>query len=97
MKQYPTQIQDIKTILQWLVCSLESLAASQLAKIAAICPEDTLIDLDGVATDPENVVEPISQLIVLERNGACRQETIVHFNHFSVEEYLALTTLLPIH
>ena len=85
LKQYPTCIGDIKTTLEWLAASAVPLTASQLAEIVAISPEDTTLDFDGVSTDPEDVIEPISQLVILEPNSF---GTIVQFAHFSVAEYL---------
>ncbi|EKD17225.1 uncharacterized protein L3040_008869 [Drepanopeziza brunnea f. sp. 'multigermtubi'] len=85
LEQYPTQVQDIKRILQWLVCCAEPLTASELAEIVAIGPEDKSLDLDGVPIDHEDVTEPISQLIALEHEGG---DVIVQFSHFSIQEYL---------
>ena len=85
LEQYPAQIRDIRAILQWLVCSVEVLSAAQLAEAVAIFPEDDTLDFDAVSTDPEDVVEPISQLVLLERH---ENETTVQLNHFSVEEFL---------
>ena len=85
LKRHAVDIDEIKTTLQWLVASVTPLTASQLAEIVAISPEDTSLDFDGVSTDAEDVVEPISQLVILERY---LDDTIVRFSHFSVEEYL---------
>lgn len=85
LERYPLSIDDTKTILQWLVASESSLTAAQLAEIVAISPEDTSLDFDGVSTDPEDVIEPISHLVSLERY---LKDTIVQFCHFSVKEYL---------
>jgi len=85
LEHYPAQIQDIRVILQWLVCSVEVLSAAQLAEAVAIFPEDDTLDFDAVSTDPEDVVEPISQLVLLERH---ENGTTVQLNHFSVEEFL---------
>jgi hypothetical protein len=85
LRRHAVDIDEIKTTLQWLVASVTPLTASQLAEIVAISPEDTSFDFDGVATDAEDVVEPISQLVILE---PYLDDTIVRFSHFSVEEYL---------
>jgi hypothetical protein len=82
---YAINIDEIKTTLQWLIASVTPLAASQLAEIVAISPEDTSLEFDGVPTDPEDVVEPVSQLVIVERY---LEDTIVRFSHFSVKEYL---------
>lgn len=85
LKRHAVDIDEIKATLQLLVASVTPLTASQLAEIVAISPDDTSLDFDGVATDAEDVVEPISQLVILE---PYLDDTIVRFSHFSVEEYL---------
>jgi len=85
LKRYPKSIADVKTILQWLAASITPLTAAQLAEIVAIAPEDTTLDLDGVSTRHEDVVEPILQLLVLHRHSG---GTVVQFSHFSVAEFL---------
>lgn len=87
LKRHAPYVDEIKMTLQSLVASVSPLSAAQLAEIVAISPEDTSLDFDGIATDAEDVVEPISQLVILERYY---KDTIVRFSHFSVEEYLCL-------
>jgi len=85
LRQHPNGIEGIKTTLHWMVASVAPLTAAQLAEILAISPEDTTLDFDGVSTDPDDVAEPSSQLVVLDRHS---NGTFVQFSHFSVTEYL---------
>lgn len=85
LRRHPSGIDRIKTTLQWIVVSATPLTAPQLAEILATSPEDATLDFDGVFTDPDDVIEPVSQLVVLERY---LNHTVVQFSHFSVTEYL---------
>jgi hypothetical protein len=84
VKQHPSRLAEIKTMLQWLVASLYPLAAQQLAEIVAISPEDSSLDLDGVCTDPDDAVEPISELVLFESHSS---GIVVRLCHFTVREY----------
>ncbi|KAF2816739.1 uncharacterized protein BDZ99DRAFT_492706 [Mytilinidion resinicola] len=85
--RYPGRLQDIKTLLQWLVASEELMSISSLSEVIAVRPGDTSLDVDAVPTDPNDILEPIWQLLVIEHlHGDA--EPRVRFLHFSIREYL---------
>lgn len=88
LRRHPTGIKGIKTTLHWMVASVAPLTAAQLAEILAISPEDTTLDFDGVSTDPDDVVEPSSQLVVLDHQ---LNDTFVRFSHFLRDRIPVLT------
>jgi hypothetical protein len=85
MSQYPKLTSIIKTILEWLVVSFEPLTASQLSEVIAIAPNDESLDFDAIYTDPDDVIEPIAQLVVLDQQAG---EMVVQLCHLSLAEYL---------
>jgi hypothetical protein len=89
--RFPLEINRIKTMLEWLVLGHTLMTASQLAEIVAIGPEDTALSFDRVATDPEDVIHVMSQLIITERN---RLTTVIKLAHYSIEEFLCSEVIL---
>ena len=85
LKDYPSEFAEIKTILQWLVASVRPLSTSELAEVISFSPGDTFLDFDAVSTDPEAILEPLSQLITIEPSSDC---PIVRLSHFSIQEFL---------
>jgi ankyrin repeat protein len=86
MQQYPDRLDEIKSMLQWLVASESAVSTAQLAEAVAISRDDTALDFDRVYTDSDDVVEPISQLVLFDTSVP--GETVVKLCHFSLEEYL---------
>jgi hypothetical protein len=95
--QYPENIEEIKTILQWLIGSRVPLTLNQLAEAVSIRPNDKSLDRDGIATDPMDLAALCGSLVTVhnqETNLSRRDdlrgaETIlINLSHASVEEYL---------
>ncbi|KAA6408778.1 MAG: hypothetical protein FRX48_07121 [Lasallia pustulata] len=81
----PEKVEEVKTILQWLVESVAPMTLHELAEAISIEPNDTELDPDGIATDPEDLVAMCRSLVVLDRSI---DPPIARLAHFSVEEYL---------
>jgi hypothetical protein len=91
LAEYPNSVQEIKTMLQWLVQSACILSPEQLAETVAIQPSDTRLDLGNIYSDPEDLIEMLSSLVEIDQG---HQPPLVSFAHFSVEEYLVSTGIL---
>ena len=81
----PEKVEEVKTILQWLVESMAPMTLHELAEAISIEPNDTELDPDGITTDPEDLVAMCRSLVVLDRSI---DPPIARLAHFSVEEYL---------
>jgi hypothetical protein len=95
--QRPDEINNIKTVLQWLVGSFVPLTLNELAEAIAIRPTDRRRDESGIATELLDVAAICGSLITLRRqdtsNGIYEDLrgddiTLVSLSHASVEEYL---------
>jgi hypothetical protein len=91
LAEYPNSVQEIKTMLQWLVQSACLLSPEQLAEAVAVQPGDTRLDLGNIYSDPEDLIEMLSSLVQIDRG---HQPPLVSFAHLSVEEYLVSTSIL---
>ena len=67
MAQYPTLIKAIRTILEWLIVSVTPVTSPQLAEVIAISPDDESLDFDAVYTEPDDIIEPVRQLVALDQ------------------------------
>ena len=93
----PDDVEDMKRILQWLVCSMEPLTLEQLAEIVSIRPGDRVLDQSGIATDLMDLAACCGSLVAVHTQetsygqyGDLRgpQVTLITLAHASVEEYL---------
>ena len=80
-------IEEAKRMLLWLAYAEESLTTFMLAEAAAIGEDDTTLDKDAVATDPEDLVSVLGSLVAIEKRQGKRTAK-VGFSHLSVYEYL---------
>lgn len=79
------QAEQVRLILCWLVFAYELLTTTHLAYAISIQPEDTRLDLDNIATDPEDLVALCGSLVTIDRSDT---GVYVNLAHFSLEEYL---------
>ncbi|KAI4613221.1 hypothetical protein J4E83_007633 [Alternaria metachromatica] len=85
--RYPTKIQEVQKLFRCLVAAASPMTARQLAEVLAIEPEEHDLDHDAVATDPYDVLEPVSALVRIEDlNGLI---SVVKLCHYSFQEYLS--------
>lgn len=68
LAEYPNSVQEIKTMLQWLVQSACILSPEQLAEAVAIQPSDTRLDLGNIYSDPEDLIEMLSSLVEIDQD-----------------------------
>ena len=87
----PGRIEELKCIFRWLCGSERVLDLKELAEAVSINPEDTELDLDGIATDPEDLAAFCSSLVTVDRR---HDPPEISFAHYSVEEYLESSRIL---
>lgn len=68
MSSNPDRIEELKFIFRWLIGGECILNLEELAEAVSISPEDRVLDLDGIATDPEDLAAFGSSLVTVERN-----------------------------
>jgi len=80
----------IRTILIWVSTSYSLLTTNEIAEAVSMRPEDTTLDHENVATDPEDLVGLCGSLLRLERVGLAAGDSgpLVGLVHYSAEEYL---------
>ena len=83
--------EELKRIFRWLIGSEYVLNLKELAEAVSINPEDTELDLDGIATDPEDLAAFCSSLVTVDRR---RDTPEISFAHYSVEEFLESPRIL---
>ena len=86
--------QIVKLIFQWLVQSYYSLTLRELAEAVSIQLADTRLNVENVATDPEDLVALCGSLVVVDRTSS---PPLVSLAHYSVEEYLCSTQIAQSH
>ena len=85
--RHPTKIQGVQKLFRCLVTAASPMTARQLAEVLAMEEEESDLDHDAVATDPYDVLEPISTLVRIEDlNGLI---SVVKLCHCSFQEYLS--------
>jgi hypothetical protein len=88
----------MKEVLRWLVAMPVRLTTAQLAEAVSIAPGDTKLDFDGIATNSDDVIAPISQLLSVLRGSAAdgkpEVQSYVQLCHFTVKEYLTGSSIL---
>ena len=87
----PGGIEELKCIFRWLIGSEDMLNLKELAEAVSINAEDTELDLDGIATDPEDLAAFCSSLVTVDRR---RDPPQISFAHYSIEEYLESPRIL---
>ena len=85
--RYPTKIQEVQRLFRCLVAAASPMTARQLAEVLAIEDEENDLDLDAVATDPYDVLEPISALVRIEDLSGLHR--VIKLCHYSFQEYLS--------
>ncbi|KAI4677696.1 uncharacterized protein J4E84_009015 [Alternaria hordeiaustralica] len=85
--RYPTKIQEVQKLFRCLVAAASPMTARQLAEVLAIEPEEHDLDHDAVATDPFDILEPISALVRIEDMDGLI--SVVKLCHYSFQEYLS--------
>jgi hypothetical protein len=85
LSKTPSEAQQVKAVLQWLVGSYDLLTLDQLAEAVSIQVQDTRLDRDMIFTDPEDLVALCRSLAVVDRS---LEPPVVALAHFSVKEYL---------
>ncbi|KFY35817.1 hypothetical protein V494_05576 [Pseudogymnoascus sp. VKM F-4513 (FW-928)] len=92
----PDDIQDIKRILQWLLCSRVPLTLEELAEAISIRPGDETLDESGIATDIMDLAACCGSLVNINTQMTSHgqyedlrgpQVTLITLAHASVEEY----------
>ena len=93
----PTDVDDARTILQWLVYCETPLTLRQVAEIVSIRPGDQNFDESGIATDLLDLAACLGSLVSLYTEDTAAKLypdlrgtrlTILTLAHYSVEEYL---------
>ncbi|MCJ1456462.1 hypothetical protein MMC28_006823 [Mycoblastus sanguinarius] len=92
--KHPSNLALIKNMLQWLIGSAELLKLDQLACAVSVQAQDTKLDLENIATDPEDLVAMCGSLIVIDKSYSA---PLVKLSHFSVWEYLCSDRLAKSH
>jgi len=85
LQKTPAEAEIVRTILKWLFGSYYLLTPSELAEAVSIQPEDTFLDIEMIATDPEDLVALCRSLVVIDRS---HDPPLVSLTHFTVKEYL---------
>ncbi|KAH6878928.1 hypothetical protein BKA58DRAFT_466538 [Alternaria rosae] len=85
--RYPTKIQEVQKLFRCLIAAASPMTARQLAEVLAMQPEECDLDHDAVATDPYDVLEPVSALVRIEDLGGLT--SVVKLCHYSFQEYLS--------
>jgi len=85
--RYPTKIQEVQKLFRCLVAAASPMTARQLAEVLAMEEEECDLDHDAVATDPYDVLEPISALVRIEDLEGV--QSVVKLCHYSLQEYLS--------
>ena len=78
----------IRTILLWVSSSYTLMSTNEIAEAASMQPDDTRLDFDNVATDPDDLVALCGSLLRMERSHADSEPPLVGLVHHSAEEYL---------
>lgn len=95
-RKNPDDIQDIKRILQWLLCSRVPLTLEELAEAISIRPGDETLDESGIATDIMDLAACCGSLVTINTQRTSHgqyedlrgpQVTLITLAHASVEEY----------
>ena len=81
----PARVTEAMTMLMWLTNALQPLTPDMLAEVVAIGDGDMYLDRDGVATDPERLIEILGSLVFLDRK---HNPPIISLSHLSVSDYL---------
>ncbi|KAI9164157.1 Vegetative incompatibility protein [Paramyrothecium foliicola] len=79
------QIDQLKKVLQWLIVARDRVSLPQIAEAVSLRPGDSWLDLDGVATNSEKLIEPLGSLFTVHME---LNQPLARFAHKSVEEYL---------
>lgn len=74
--------------------SCEFLSVCQIAEAISIRPRDTQLDFDGIVTDPDDVVEPLSQLVSVRQGYRGEHDSVVQLSYLTVKEYLISDDIL---
>lgn len=88
---HPQSLTDIKRMLEWLSHSYEPVTTSMLAEAVAIEDFYVCLDSEAVATDPEDLVALLSNLVILDHR---QHPPSVSFAHLTAYEYLHSSTSL---
>jgi ankyrin repeat protein len=91
MLSNPDRIEELKCIFRWLIGGEYILDLRELAEAVSIGPEDKELDLDGIATDPEDLAAFGSSLVTVDRR---HDPPLISFAHYSIEEYLRSPRIL---
>jgi hypothetical protein len=92
----PDDIEDIKCILKWLLCSRVPLTLEELAEAISIRPNDEMLDESGIATDIMDLAACCGSLVAVNTQMTSQgqyndlrgpQVTLITLAHASVEEY----------
>ncbi|KAH8911152.1 hypothetical protein BR93DRAFT_322414 [Coniochaeta sp. PMI_546] len=83
-------LDEIKLLLQWLVVGFGPMSTAQLAEVVSIRPQDDSLDFEGIPANVNEVIAPISQLVVTRRVGGV---LLVYLLHKTVKEFLTSDTL----
>ncbi|KFY37903.1 hypothetical protein V495_06869 [Pseudogymnoascus sp. VKM F-4514 (FW-929)] len=95
-RKNPDDIQEIKRILQWLLCSRVPLTLEELAEAISIRPGDETLDESGIATDVMDLAACCGSLVTINTEMTSHgqyedlrgpQVTLITLAHASVEEY----------
>jgi hypothetical protein len=93
----PEEADDVKRILQWLVCSMVPLTLRELAEAVSIQPDDRMLDQSGIATDIMDLAASCGGLVTIRTQDTSESTyedlrgpriTLITLAHASVEEYL---------
>lgn len=91
IQEHHTQsLDEIKLLLQWLVVGFGPVSTAQLAEVVSMRPGDDSLDFEGVPANVNEIIAPISQLVVTRRVGSV---FLVYLLHKTVKEFLTSDAL----
>ena len=85
MRDHSALLTEVKRMLIWLTHAMMPLTPDILAEATAIEEDDSSLDIDAIATDPEDLVSVLGSLVFIDRK---QEVPIVSLSHLSVSEFL---------
>ncbi|MCJ1307340.1 hypothetical protein MMC25_000986 [Agyrium rufum] len=83
-------LDELKSLLRWLVINSGPLSFAQLAEAISISPADTARDVDAILTDPLDIMGICGSLITIHSDPGkeANEQSTVQLAHLSIRDYL---------
>lgn len=100
----PSEVDEMRIMLQWLVYSEVPLTLRQIAEIVSIQADDCELDESGIATDVLDLAACLGSLVTLHTEDTTANRypdlrgpypTVIMLAHYSVEEYFKSGEIAP--